>query len=126
MRRSSREVSDSIQKQSGGFQLSDREQTTENICRKSSSKESSNIKIPVQRVQKNIEIPPFAQEARRSKIMRTTLGNTFEEQDTLNQARRAWNIECVQYEIQGIISPASTKAMQAEAERRKREEILQE
>ena len=39
MRRSSREVSDSIQRQSGGFQLSNREQTTENRCRRRSSGE---------------------------------------------------------------------------------------
>ena len=61
-----------------------------------------------------------------------TLEKTFEERDTLNQAvvrivkrtARAWSI---QYEIREIISPASIKqamVMQAEAERRKREEIL--
>ena len=33
MKRSSREVSDSNQRQSGGFHLSNREQTTENGCR---------------------------------------------------------------------------------------------
>ena len=41
---------------------------------------------------------------------------------------RAWNIECLQYEIREIIFPASIKRameMQAEAEHRKREEILQ-
>ena len=51
-----------------------------------------------------------------------------EERDTLNEAARAWNIECLQYEIRKIIFPASIKkAMetQAEAESRKREEILQ-
>ena len=58
---------------------------------------------------------------------------TLEERDTPNQAvvrivngiARAWSI---QYEIREIISPASTKQsmeMQVEAERRKREEILQ-
>ena len=43
----------------------------------------------------------------------------------VNGIARAWSI---QYEIREIISPASTKQameMQAEAERRKREEILQ-
>ena len=51
-----------------------------------------------------------------------------EERDTLNHSARAWNIECLQYEIREIIFPASmNKAMemQAEAEHRKREEILQ-
>ena len=61
------------------------------------------------------------------------LEKTFEERDTPNQAvvrivigtARAWSI---QYEIREIISPVSTKQameMQAEAKRRKREEILQ-
>ena len=67
---------------------------------------------------------------------RMTLEKTFEEQDTLNQAvvrivnetATAWSIECLQCEIREIIFPASIKQameMQAEAERRKREEILQ-
>ena len=50
------------------------------------------------------------------------------ERDTLNQAAGAWNIECLRYEFQQIISPASIKqAMekQAEAEHIKREESLQ-
>ena len=62
-----------------------------------------------------------------------TLEKTFEERDTPNQAvvrsvngtARAWS---TQYEIREIISHASTKQameMQAEAERRIREEILQ-
>ena len=61
-----------------------------------------------------------------------TLEKTFEERDTLNQAvvrivkgtARAWSIQC---EIREIISPVSIKQameMQAETERRKREEIL--
>ena len=56
------------------------------------------------------------------------LEKTFEEQDTLYHAARAWNIECLRYEIREIISPASTKQameMQAEAEHCKREESLQ-
>ena len=68
----------------------------------------------------------------RSKIAHTTLEKT-EERDTLNRAvvrivngtARAWSI---QHEIREIISPASIKQameMQAEAEHRKREEILQ-
>ena len=91
-----------------------------------------------QRVQKNIEIPQLqlAQEPMRSKIVRATLEKTFEDRDTLNLAvfrivnetARAWRIEYLQHEIREIISPASIKQameMQAEAEHRKREEILQ-
>merc|ERR1719310_723546 len=65
-----------------------------------------------------------------------TLDKTFEERDALNQAivtivneaARAWGITCIRYEIRDIIPPASIKQameMQAEAERRKRAEILQ-
>ena len=91
-----------------------------------------------QRVQKNIEIPQLqlAQEAMRSKIKRAALEKTFEERDTVNQAvvrivnetARAWRIEYLQHEIREIISPASIKQvmeMQAEAEHRKRVEMLQ-
>ena len=71
----------------------------------------------------------------RSEIGRMTLEKTFEERDTLNQAvvriineaARARSIECLRYEIRDIILPASVKQameMQAEAERRKRVEIL--
>ena len=93
--------------------------------------------IPVQRVQKKIEIPQsqLAQETMRSEIGRMTLENTFEEQDTLNQAvvrilneaARVWSIECLRHEVQDIIPLASIKqamGMQAQAYRRKREEIL--
>ena len=58
--------------------------------------------IPVQRVQRKIEIPQLqlAQEAMRSKIVRMTLEQTFDERDTLNQAvarivnetAKAWSI----------------------------------
>ena len=66
--------------------------------------------IPVQRVQKKIEIPQsqLVQETMRSEIGRMTVENTFEKQDTLNQAvvrivneaARAWSIECLRQEIQ--------------------------
>ena len=49
-------------------------------------------------------------------------------EDTLHQAARAWNNECLRYEIREIISPASIKQameMQAEAEHRKRAWSLQ-
>ena len=93
---------------------------------------------PVQRVQKKIEIPrsQLAQETMRSEIRRIKLEKNFGERDTLNQVvvrtvngtARAWSIKCPQYEIREIIFPASIKKameMQAEAENRKREEILQ-
>ena len=94
--------------------------------------------IPVQRVQKNIEIPQLqlVQETMRSEIRSMTLEKTFEGRDTLNQAvvrivnatDRASSIECLPYEIQDIIHLASIKQateMQAEAGRRTCEEILQ-
>ena len=98
-----------------GYQLHNREQTTEQF----------------QRVQKKIEIPQlqFVQETMRSEVRRRKLEKTFEEQETLNQAARAWNIECLQYEIREIISPASIKQameMQAEAEHMKRAESFQQ
>ena len=46
-----------------------------------------------------------------------------EEQNTLYQAARGWNIECLWYEIRDTISPASIKQaleMHAEAEHIKR------
>ena len=75
--------------------------------------------IPVQRVKKKIEIPQLqlVQETMRSEIGRMTLGKTFEERDSLNQAVvrivngtvRAWSIDCLRYEIRDIISPATIK-----------------
>ena len=48
---------------------------------------------------------------------RTVPESSKEERDTLNQAARAWNIECLQYEIREIIFPASIKkAMEMQAE----------
>ena len=72
----------------------------------------------------------------RSEIRRMNLEKTFDERDTLNQAvvrtvngtARACSIESPQYEIREIIFPDPIKKameMQAEAEHRKREEILQ-
>ena len=68
----------------------------------------------------------------RSEIGRMTLEKTFEEQDIVtqavarivNEAARAWSIECLRHEIQDIIPLASIKQaveMQAEADRRKRD-----
>jgi len=78
----------------------------------------------------------LAQTTMRSEIGKMTLDKTFEERDALNQAivtivneaAQAWGIKCLRYEIRDIIPPTSIKQameMQAEAERRKRAEILQ-
>eukprot|EP00435_Cladocopium_sp_Y103_P071759 s497_g38.t1 len=64
------------------------------------------------------------------------LFRTFEERDAMNQAivhsvnvaAHAWGIEVLRYEIRDIIPPASIKQameMEAEAERRRRAEVLQ-
>ena len=94
--------------------------------------------IPVQRVQKKIEISQLqhVQETMRSEVGRMTLEKTFEERDTpkqavvriVNETGRAWSIECLRNEIRDIIPPALIKKameMQAEADRRKRAQILQ-
>lgn len=71
----------------------------------------------------------------RSELGKITLDKTFEERESLNknivesinQASAAWGIKCLRYEIRDITPPKSVKAamdMQAEAERRKRAEIL--
>lgn len=78
----------------------------------------------------------LAQTTMRSEIGKMTLDKTFEERDTLNaaivatvnEAAQAWGIQCLRYEIRDIIPPASIKQameMQAEAERRRRAEVLQ-
>ena len=112
--RRSRDVSDSIQRQSGGHQLYKREQMPQVQSQSVKQKQ-----IPVQRVQKKIEIPQLqlVQETMRSEIRRMTLEKTFEERDTFNQAvvrivnetARAWSIECLRYEIRGIVPPASSR-----------------
>ncbi|KAJ0405278.1 hypothetical protein ATCC90586_009785 [Pythium insidiosum] len=71
----------------------------------------------------------------RSELGKITLDKTFEERESLNknivesinQASEAWGIKCLRYEIRDITPPKSVKAamdMQAEAERKKRAEIL--
>lgn len=71
----------------------------------------------------------------RSELGKITLDKTFEERESLNknivesinQASEAWGIKCLRYEIRDIAPPKSVKAamdMQAEAERKKRAEIL--
>lgn len=81
-------------------------------------------------------VTQLAQTTMRSEIGKMTLDKTFEERETLNgaivtivnEAAQAWGIQCLRYEIRDIIPPSSIKQameMQAEAERRKRAEILQ-
>merc|ERR1711972_921299 len=78
----------------------------------------------------------LAQTTMRSEIGKMTLDKTFEERDHMNssivsivnEAAQAWGIQCLRYEIRDIIPPASIKQameMQAEAERRRRAEVLQ-
>lgn len=78
----------------------------------------------------------LAQTTMRSEIGKMTLDKTFEERDILNSAivlavnsaAQAWGIQCLRYEIRDIIPPPSIKQameMQAEAERRRRAEVLQ-
>ena len=117
----------------GGFQLYNREQMPQMQFQSVKEKQ-----IQVQRVQKKIEIPQVTAFSGNdvSEIGRMTLEKTLKERDTLNRAvvrivnetAIAWSIERLRYQIQGIIPLASTKQameMQAEADRRKREEILQ-
>ncbi|KAL7684407.1 putative Band 7 domain, Stomatin family, Band 7 extension, Band 7/SPFH domain superfamily [Plasmopara halstedii] len=80
-------------------------------------------------------VTQLAQTTMRSELGKITLDKTFEERESLNlsivesinQASAAWGIKCLRYEIRDIAPPRSVKAamdMQAEAERRKRAEIL--
>jgi regulator of protease activity HflC (stomatin/prohibitin superfamily) len=77
----------------------------------------------------------LAQTTMRSELGKITLDKTFEERETLNlsivasinQAAKAWGTECLRYEIKDIVPPASVKTAmdsQAEAERKKRADIL--
>ena len=76
--------------------------------------------IQVQRFRNKIEIPQ-SQEAMRSKVARMTLEKTLEEQDTLNQAVRAWSIECLRrYSRDPLVSIKQGMEVQAEAEHSKR------
>lgn len=78
----------------------------------------------------------LGQTTMRSEIGKMTLDKTFEERvamnsaivATVNAAAQAWGIQCLRYEIRDIIPPASIKSameMEAEAERRRRAEVLQ-
>lgn len=72
----------------------------------------------------------------RSELGKITLDKTFEERDTLNEnivksineAASDWGLQCLRYEIRDISPPPGVRAameMQAEAERRKRAQVLE-
>ncbi|KAL4575701.1 hypothetical protein LXL04_011785 [Taraxacum kok-saghyz] len=78
----------------------------------------------------------LAQTTMRSELGKITLDKTFEERDTLNvkiviainEAAKDWGLQCLRYEIKDISPPPGVKAameMQAEAERKKRAQILE-
>ncbi|KAK9819093.1 hypothetical protein WJX81_007450 [Elliptochloris bilobata] len=78
----------------------------------------------------------LAQTTMRSELGKITLDKTFEERDALNhsivksiqEAANAWGLQCMRYEIRDITAPAGVRAameLQAEAERRKRAQILE-
>jgi len=80
-------------------------------------------------------VTQLAQTTMRSELGKMTLDKTFEEREHLNgaivkqinEAAVAWGVQCLRYEIRDIVPPASVKSvmdMQAEAERRKRAQIL--
>ncbi|KAM7467611.1 hypothetical protein LguiB_015173 [Lonicera macranthoides] len=77
----------------------------------------------------------LAQTTMRSEIGKITLDQTFEERSTLsekivmaiNDASKEWGVRCMRYEIKDISPPSGVKVameLQAEAERRKRAQIL--
>ncbi|KAK9145916.1 hypothetical protein Sjap_005819 [Stephania japonica] len=78
----------------------------------------------------------LAQTTMRSELGKITLDKTFEERDTLNEnivksineAAQAWGLKCLRYEIRDISPPRGVQAameMQAEAERKKRAQVLE-
>ena len=78
----------------------------------------------------------LAQTTMRSELGKMTLDNVFSERDTLNQnivasiqpSASAWGLQVLRYEIRDIMPPISVKnamELQAEAERRKRAQILE-
>ncbi|KAL0824590.1 hypothetical protein Bca101_048267 [Brassica carinata] len=78
----------------------------------------------------------LAQTTMRSELGKMTLDKTFEERDTLNEkiveainvAAKDWGLECLRYEIRDIMPPNGVRVameMQAEAERKKRAQILE-
>ncbi|XP_062192640.1 uncharacterized protein LOC133896136 [Phragmites australis] len=78
----------------------------------------------------------LAQTTMRSELGKITLDKTFEERDALNEkivmaineAAIDWGLKCIRYEIRDITPPHGIKVameMQAEAERKKRAQILE-
>nr|XP_016501809.1 PREDICTED: stomatin-like protein 2, mitochondrial [Nicotiana tabacum] len=78
----------------------------------------------------------IAQTTMRSELGKITLDKTFEERDTLNDkivmaindAAKDWGLKCLRYEIRDISPPPGVRAameMQAEAERKKRAQVLE-
>ncbi|KAH0663106.1 hypothetical protein KY284_028037 [Solanum tuberosum] len=78
----------------------------------------------------------LAQTTMRSELGKISLDKTFEERDTLNDkivlaindAAKDWGLKCLRYEIRDITPPRGVRAsmeMQAEAERKKRAQILE-
>ncbi|PHT46423.1 Stomatin-like protein 2, mitochondrial [Capsicum baccatum] len=78
----------------------------------------------------------LAQTTMRSELGKITLDKTFEERDTLNEkivlaindAAKDWGLKCLRYEIRDISPPIGVRAameMQAEAERKKRAQVLE-
>jgi len=83
-----------------------------------------------------LAVMQLAQTTMRSEIGKMTLDRTFAERELMNgaivsivnEAAVDWGIKCLRYEIRDIIPPSSIKQameMQAEAERRRRAEVLQ-
>lgn len=78
----------------------------------------------------------LAQTTMRSELGKITLDRTFEERvalnssivEAMNDASSVWGIRCKRYEIRDIVPPESIRnamEMQAEAERRRRADVLQ-
>ncbi|KAL7200212.1 hypothetical protein ACSBR1_032182 [Camellia fascicularis] len=78
----------------------------------------------------------LAQTTMRSELGKMTLDKTFVERDSLNvkivqaidEAAKNWGLKCLRYEIKDITPPKGVKQameMQAEAERRKRAQVLE-
>lgn len=81
-------------------------------------------------------ISQLAQTTMRSQLGKITLDKTFEERETLNtnivkeinRESNDWGIRCMRYEIRDITPPSSVQSameLQAEAERRRRADILE-
>jgi regulator of protease activity HflC (stomatin/prohibitin superfamily) len=81
-------------------------------------------------------VTQLAQTTMRSELGKITLDNTFEEREALNaaivraiqDAARDWGLTCLRYEIRDIAPPPGVRAameLQAEAERRKRAQVLE-